>query len=185
MAGRGGIVDIRLGRNSTTAFLELDRRYKGVRNLIQNVNDRKKLLQQISKAQARRLKKNYKQMGSEYGEWASGSQVSQTLRGGRTLNRTGATYDFFASLADKPSINATSITWNFRNKFQGSDIGPNEAPHGQIVSFDDGYEFPSFRGEYLGVPARSLGEIDSEDENRAEMYIEDFISDLTKKAGFS
>lgn len=149
---------------------ELDRRRREIRELITNLDDRREVLEEIKKEQVERWVQNFESQGGEYEPWAPSAE------GGPALHVTGRTFSVFTDQAERGNVNAASVRWDFRNTF-GAGTPPNQAPYGQIVSFQEGYTLGNSE-----IPARTLADMDEEDEERIANTIEEFVSRLMYEA---
>lgn len=148
---------------STGTIQQLDRRYRGVREAIKNLDDRHKLLEEIKQGQVDRWAQDFMSGGDP--EWTptSPSQKERRVKQGfsptPTLIRSGATMAHFFSQNEEGNVGAASITWSFSNR-KGA----------YTVSHHTGYGLGRST-----IPSRMLWNLDSEDQDIIAEQIEEFV----------
>jgi hypothetical protein len=142
--------------------------------VMHKLENREPALERIKREQIMRWIENYAGEGSEYGGWKglSGMTLAERSRmgygAGPILQRSGGTFRDVIAQSDDGKVSNTMIDWVFRNRYSGRG-----APY--PVSHDSGYTSPLTGG---AVPARTIWDLDGEDEQRAADLIEEYVDQI-------
>lgn len=172
---------------------ELDRRRKGVKELIKDSKDRRIVLQQVKHYLAQRWLENFADEGAIYGKWKGLAEATADTREqqgyGRyepILVRTETlAVEFSEQGEDEARLNAASVRWNFHDTADAFPVShhlgfPNPMAS-RTTSSSRKRSTSRQRGGPRDIPARKLWDINDEDEARISVMLEDWFEMIFNK----